>query len=189
MRRIQRARHAGGALRISRRDFLKIGGTGLAGAALLGTAGCGVFEQGGGQQGGGGGGGGTKAVAVNLGDTIRDLDSTTTTDSVSSDVLLNVMSGLYRLDPEQKPVPDIAEGVEISDDQLTYTFTLRDAKWSNGDPVTAEDFRYAWLRALNPDTAGQYAYIISSFIEGRPSSTRAKEVRKTSPSRPRTTRR
>lgn len=169
--RIQSGRRAGGGasgtLRISRRDFLKIGGTGLAGAALLGTAGCGIFEQGGQQEGNGRGGGGTKAVAVNLGDTIRDLDSTTTTDSVSSDILLNVMSGLYRLDPEQQPVPDMAEGVEISDDQLTYTFTLRDGvKWSNGDPVTAEDFRYAWLRALNPDTAGQYAYIISSFIEG-----------------------
>ena len=166
--RIERVRTEGpsGAIRISRRDFLKVGGTGLAGAALLGTAGCGVFQQGGGQQ-GGGGGGASKSVTVNLGDTIRDLDSTTTTDSVSTDVLLNVMSGLYRLDPKQQPVPDMAEGVEISDDNLTYTFTLRDGiKWSNGDPVTSQDFKYAWLRALDPDTAGQYAYIITSFIKG-----------------------
>jgi oligopeptide transport system substrate-binding protein len=155
---------ATGALRLSRRDFLKLGGTGLAGAALLGTASCGIFEQGGGQ---GGNGDGDKAIAINLAETIRDLDSTTTTDSVSLDVLLNVMSGLYRLDPDQQPVPDLAEGVEISDDQLTYTFTLRDGiEWSDGDPVTAEDFRYAWLRALDPDTAGQYAYIIYTFIEG-----------------------
>ncbi|MDP8947870.1 MAG: ABC transporter substrate-binding protein [Actinomycetota bacterium] len=155
-----------GATRITRRDFLKIGGTGLAGATLLGAAGCGVFQQGGGGQ-GGGDGGGSSAVAVNLGDTIRDLDSTTTTDSVSTDILLNVMSGLYRLDPNQEPVPDMAEGVEISDDKLTYTFTLRDGiQWSNGDPVTSQDFKYAWLRALDPDTAGQYAYILTSFIEG-----------------------
>jgi oligopeptide transport system substrate-binding protein len=166
--RIKSARIEGpsGMIRISRRDFLKIGGTGLAGAALLGTAGCGVFQQGGEQQ-GGGGGGGRKSVTVNLGDTIRDLDSTTTTDSVSTDILLNVMSGLYRLDPKQLPVPDMAEGVEISDDDLTYTFTLRDGiQWSNGDPVTSHDFKYAWLRALDPDTAGQYAYIVSSFIQG-----------------------
>jgi oligopeptide transport system substrate-binding protein len=154
-----------GAIPITRRDFLKIGGTGLAGAALLGAAGCGVFEQGGGGQEGGGGGAGS--VTVNLGDSIRDLNSTTTTDSVSTDILLNTMSGLYRLDPDQRPIPDMAEGVEISDDQLTYTFTLRDGiKWSNGDPVTSQDFKYAWLRALDPDTAGQYAYILTTFIKG-----------------------
>ena len=61
----------------------------------------------------------------------------------------------------------MAESVEISEDELTYTFTLRDGiKWSNGDPVTSQDFKFAWLRALDPDTAGQYAYIISTFVEG-----------------------
>src|SRR3712207_6596272 len=113
--RIQRVRMAGqgspGAIRISRRDFLKIGGTGLAGAVLLGTAGCGVFQQG--QQQGGGGGGGN-SIAVNLGDNVRDLDSTTTTDSASSQILDNAMEGLYRLDPENKPVPAQAQSVDIS---------------------------------------------------------------------------
>jgi oligopeptide transport system substrate-binding protein len=151
---------------MSRKDFLKLGGTGLAGAALLGVAGCGsVFEGGG--QGGGGGGGGNKSIAINLGDTIRDLDSTTTTDSVSSDVLLNVMEGLYRLDANTQPQPAQAESVDISEDQLTYTFKLRDGiKWSNGDPVTADDFKYAWLKAINPDTGSQYAYIITTFVKG-----------------------
>ena len=155
-----------GATRITRKDFLKIGGTGLAGAALLGTAGCGSIF--GGEQGGnGGGGGGASTVTVNLADNVRDLNSTTTTDSASTDILENIMAGLYRLDPKQQPVPDLAEGVEISDDKLTYTFTLKDGlKWSNGDPVTAQDFEYAWLRALDPETAGQYAYILSTFIEG-----------------------
>jgi oligopeptide transport system substrate-binding protein len=151
------------AMRITRRDFLKIGGAGLAGAALLGTAGCGVFEQGG-EQGGGGGG---NSISLNLQDTIRDLDSTTTTDTVSYGILLNVMEGLYFLDENEEPQPGQAEGVEISDDKLTYTFTLRDGiTWSNGDPVTSQDFKYAWLRALDPETAGQYAYILSTFIEG-----------------------
>jgi oligopeptide transport system substrate-binding protein len=149
---------------LTRREFLKVGGTGLVGTALLGTAGCGVFQQGG-QQGGTGGASGT--VSVNLEDTIRDLDSTTTTDEVSSNILVNVIEGLYRLDENARPVPAQAEGVEISEDGLTYAFTLRDGiTWSNGDPVTSQDFRYAWLRALDPETAGQYAYIIAQFVEG-----------------------
>ena len=149
---------------MSRKEFLRLGGAGMAGAALLGTAGCGVFEGGGG---GGGGGGSSKNVIFNLGDTIRDLDSATTTDSVSTDILLNVVSGLYRLDVNTRPVPDMAESVDISEDQLTYTFTLRDGiKWSNGDPVTANDFEYAWKRVLNPDTGAQYAFIISTFVKG-----------------------
>ena len=142
---------------MSRKEFLRLGGAGMAGALLLGTAGCGVFEGG---SGGVGGSTNPKIITINLGDTIRDLDSATTTDTVSTDVLLNVMSGLYRLDPDARPVPDLAEGVDISSDQLTYTFTLRDGiKWSNGDPVTASDFEYAWKRVLNPDTGAQYAYI------------------------------
>jgi oligopeptide transport system substrate-binding protein len=154
-----------GATRITRRDFLKIGGTGLAGATLLGTAGCGSIF--GGEQGGTGGGGGSKAIAVNLGDNFRDLDSTTTTDSASTAILDNVMEGLMRLDQNDKPVPAQAKDVQVSDDGLTYTFTLRDGlKWSNGDPVTSQDFKYAWLRAIDPKTAGQYAYIITTFVKG-----------------------
>jgi oligopeptide transport system substrate-binding protein len=155
-----------GTIGITRRDFLKIGGTGLVGATLLGTAGCGSIF--GGEQGGtGGGGGGSKAITIQLGDNVRDLDSTTTTDSASTQILDNVMEGLYRLDPEENPVPAQAESVEISEDGLTYTFTLRNGlKWSNGDPVTSQDYKYAWLRALDPDTAGQYAYILSSFVKG-----------------------
>ena len=149
---------------MSRKEFLRLGGAGVAGAALLGTAGCSVFEGGGG---GGGGGGSTKNVAFNLEDAVRDLDSATTTDSVSTDILLNVISGLYRLDENTRPVPDMAESVDISEDQLTYTFKLRDGiKWSNGDPVTANDFEYAWKRVLNPDTGAQYAYIITTFVKG-----------------------
>jgi oligopeptide transport system substrate-binding protein len=149
---------------MSRKEFLRLGGAGMAGAALLSTAGCGVFEGG---SGGGGGGGSTKNVAFNLEDAVRDLDSATTTDSVSTDILLNVISGLYRLDVNTRPVPDMAESVDISKDQLTYTFKIRDGvKWSNGDPVTANDFEYAWKKVLNPDTGAQYAYIITTFVKG-----------------------
>ena len=96
-----------------------------------------------------------------------DLNSVTTTDSVSFNVLTNLMEGFYRLDQDQKPIPAPAEGVEISSDGLTYTFTLRDGvQWSNGDPVTSQDFKYAWLKVLDPETAATYAYIISTFVKG-----------------------
>jgi oligopeptide transport system substrate-binding protein len=148
----------------SRRDFLKLSGTGLAGAALLGTAGCGSIF---GSQGGGGGGSGSKVLNVNLAAEIDDLNSSTTTDSVSFEVLVNTMEGLYRLDPHDEPIPAMAKGVEVSDDELSYTFTLRDGvMWSNGDPVTAEDFRYAWLKAMSPETASEYSYIIAPYVEG-----------------------
>ncbi len=148
---------------LSRRDFLKISGTGLAGAALLGTAGCGsVFEGGGGQQ-----GAGSSTLTLNLTAEIPELDSALTSDTVSFDVLTNVMEGFYRLDLNNKPVPAAAEGVELSNGDLTYTFTLRDGiQWSNGDPVTSHDFKYAWLKVLNPETAATYAYIISTFVKG-----------------------
>jgi oligopeptide transport system substrate-binding protein len=118
---------------MSRKDFLKLGGAGLAGATLLGTAGCDVFSG----SAGGGGGGSSKSIVINLEQTVKDLDSAQTTDSVSTEILQNVMSGLYRLDPNSRPFPDMAEGVDISEDGLNHTFTLRDGiKWSNGDPVT-----------------------------------------------------
>ena len=151
--------------RLSRRDFLKAGGAGLAGTVLMGAAGCGVFEGGGGQE--QGGGGGSKVFNDYYQGDIVDIVSTTTTDSYSFSVLNNVMEGLYRLDQNAQPEPAQAEGVEIGDDETTYTFTLRDGlRWSNGDPVTSENFRYAWLRAMNPDTAGGYSFILTDYIEG-----------------------
>ncbi|MGM0844723.1 MAG: peptide ABC transporter substrate-binding protein [Bacillota bacterium] len=92
---------------------------------------------------------------------IPSLDSTLGTDSVSFNVMNNVFEGLYRLGEDDEPVLGIAaEEPEVSEDGKTYTFKLRDAQWSNGDPVTAQDFEYAWKKALNPDTASEYAYIM-----------------------------
>jgi oligopeptide transport system substrate-binding protein len=146
---------------------LTIGGAGLAGAGLLGggaLAGCGVFQPEGGQSGASNGGGN---IAVNLQDSIRGLDSAVTTDEVSANVLVNCMEGLQRLDGNDEPVPGQAESVDVSEDGLVYTFTLRDGiRWSDGSPVTSEDFRYAWLRAMDPETASQYAYIIAQFVKG-----------------------
>lgn len=81
------------------------------------------------------------------------------TDSTSGAILDNVFEGLTtRKDGEI--VNAVAEDITISDDQLTYTFKLRDAKWSNGDPVTAQDFEYAWKWALNPENVSEYASIL-----------------------------
>jgi oligopeptide transport system substrate-binding protein len=92
---------------------------------------------------------------------IPTMDSLQATDSVSFNVMNQVFEGLYRLDSENQPTPGVAEDVDISEDGLTYTFTLNpDAKWSNGDPVTANDFVYSWRKAVSEETVSPYAYIM-----------------------------
>ncbi len=95
------------------------------------------------------------------------LDPATMTDAQSSIVAKAIYDGLMRLDPSGKPIPRIAESFSVSDDGKTYTFKLRqDAKWSNGDPVTAHDFEYSWKRALAPETASDYAYMLFYLEKG-----------------------
>ncbi|EEL50443.1 peptide ABC transporter substrate-binding protein [Bacillus cereus] len=91
---------------------------------------------------------------------IPSLNSLKVTDAVSFNVLNNVMEGLFRLSKNDEVIPGIAEKYEVSKDGKTYTFHLRDAKWSNGDPVTAHDFVYAWKQLVNPETGSEYAYIM-----------------------------
>ena len=108
-----------------------------------------------------------KTLKVSLENDIPDLNQTTTTDTISFTILNNIEEGLFRLDEENKPQPAMAESVKLSDDGLTYTFTLRDGiKWSNGEPVTAQDFKYGWLRGLNPETSGSYSFIIADYVVG-----------------------
>ncbi|WP_042349176.1 peptide ABC transporter substrate-binding protein [Bacillus massiliigorillae] len=74
-------------------------------------------------------------------------------------VLEHIFEGLTRKNPEGEIVPGVAEKWDISPDGKTYTFTIKDGmKWSNGDPLTAHDFEYAWKYALSPEAAGTYAY-------------------------------
>lgn len=79
-------------------------------------------------------------------------------DTTSGAVLLQTFEGLTRIDQEGKPVEAAAEKIEVSEDQKVYTFTIRDAQWTNGDPVTANDFEYAWKWALDPNNQSEYAY-------------------------------
>lgn len=99
---------------------------------------------------------------------IPAMDSVKASDTVSFTTMNNVMEGLYRLDPNQEVVPGMADGEPtVSDDGLTYTFKIRDAKWSNGDPVTANDFVYAWKKAMDPATASEYGpYMMEGKIKG-----------------------
>lgn len=104
---------------------------------------------------------------LSLDNDIPDLNQVKTTDAISFAILNNVMEGLFRLDENNEPQPAMAEGYEKSEDGLTYTFKLKDGiKWSNGDPVTANDFKYSWMRAMHPDTAGSYASILTEYIKG-----------------------
>lgn len=140
----------------------KIAFAGLSSIALLAVAACGQGND----ENTSGSDSKNKKKEVTLVSTtdVPQLDPTKTTDSTSIIVTNNVFEGLYRLDGDNKPTPGIAESVEVSDDKKTYTFKLRkDAKWSDGSAVTADDFIYAWKRALNPETAAEYAYILQDL--------------------------
>lgn len=101
-------------------------------------------------------------------DEFSSLDPQIVEDVDGSDVVRDLFEGLMNQDAEGNLVPGVATGYEVSDDKMTYTFTLRDnAKWSNGDPVTAGDFVYAWRRAADPETASPYQWFIELMsIEG-----------------------
>ncbi|WP_394524190.1 ABC transporter substrate-binding protein [Lacrimispora sp. JR3] len=89
---------------------------------------------------------------------VASMDPQIATDGTSFEVIAGITDGLYGVDAGGKPVPALAESVDKSSDGLTLTYHLRDAIWSNGTPVTANDFVFAWRRAVDPDTASEYAY-------------------------------
>jgi len=74
----------------------------------------------------------------------------------------NVFESFYRLGKNSKPTAGLAKTGTVSKDGKTWTFKIRDSKWSNGDPIVAQDFVYSWRRSLNPKTASPYAYLFSS---------------------------
>ena len=107
-----------------------------------------------------------KVLYLNNSNEPTSFDPSIGFDSVSWDPLNNLMEGLVRLDENLEPQPAMAESVNVSEDGLTYTFKLRDAQWTNGDPVTANDFVYGWLHMLNPETASYSAFLATGYIEG-----------------------
>ena len=108
-----------------------------------------------------------EALASDQTFTYRDLDESpsidpgTAEDSAGGDILRDLFEGLYNQAPDGSLEPGVALSHTVSDDGMTYTFTLRDnAKWSNGDTVTAGDFEYAWKRAASPELASPYSWFI-----------------------------
>ncbi len=95
---------------------------------------------------------------------VESLDPQQATDGTSFEVIADYTDGLMQMDADGQAVNAIAESVDVSDDGLTYTFHLRaDANWSNGDPVTANDFVFAWQRAVDPEIASEYSYMLSDI--------------------------
>ncbi|WP_215113450.1 peptide ABC transporter substrate-binding protein [Exiguobacterium sp. s63] len=118
----------------------------------------------GGDSDGGGSSNGEKVLRLTDTSDITTADPALATDAVAFNLIANTMEGLYRLDKDGNAVPALAEGEpEVNEDETVYTFTLRDAEWSNGEPVTANDFVYAWQRAVDPATGSQYAYIMNTI--------------------------
>lgn len=92
---------------------------------------------------------------------LASMDQHIATDGLSFEVIAATIEGLYTLDADGNAIPAIAKSYDVSEDGLVYTFHLReDAKWSNGEPVTANDFVYAWRRLVDPNTASEYAFIM-----------------------------
>ncbi|MBE5912195.1 peptide ABC transporter substrate-binding protein [Pseudobutyrivibrio sp.] len=95
---------------------------------------------------------------------VESLDPQQATDGTSFEVIADYTDGLMQMDSEGNPVNAIAESYEVSEDGCTYTFKLRqDAKWSNGTAVTAADFVFAWQRAVDPEVASEYSYMLSDI--------------------------
>jgi oligopeptide transport system substrate-binding protein len=131
----------------------------LLAAAALAAGGCG---GGGGASSSGGSTGATaseQTITIGWGAEPPSLDPGLATDVTSSNILLNIMDPLVLLGDDLEPVPGLAESWDVSKDGTTVTFHLRsDGKWTNGDPVTAEDFEWSWKRTISPELAADYAY-------------------------------
>lgn len=137
----------------------------LAAAMLAGCGGGGSSSGAAATEGGTSGGsasGDASTVTVAIDADLNTMDYEIATDGNSFIMQSLVMSGLTELAADGSPLPELAESWDVSDDGLVYTFHLADAKWSNGDPVTASDFVYAWQRLDNPDTASEYAFILDT---------------------------
>lgn len=108
---------------------------------------------------------GSKDLRTTINSDIPTLDISKATDSTSFLVLGNILEGLTTLDKDGNVVPAIAESWTQSEDGKTWTFNIRkDAKWSNGESITAKDFEYSFKRTLNPDTASQYGYLFNDIV-------------------------
>lgn len=103
-----------------------------------------------------------KYIGVMLSTNVMSLDCNLATDGDSFEVIADCIDGLTQMSADGAAIPALAEKWDVSDDGLTWTFHLRDAKWSNGDPVTANDFVFAWKTAVT--TNEEYGYMFDSSV-------------------------
>lgn len=107
---------------------------------------------------------GLKTQTLHIGNSSEpeSLDPGLIQGNIERDIVMTLFEGLCNYDPKTlEPIPGVAERWEVSADKLTYTFYLRkNAKWNNGDPVTAHDFAAAWQRAISPELASVYSFIL-----------------------------
>lgn len=109
---------------------------------------------------------GPKQLAVCVGPEPDTIDPALNSSVDGATLVIHAFEGLMTLDSTGTPVLGQAKEYKVSDDNLTYTFTLRDnLQWSDGTPITAEDFIYSWNRAIDPKTAADYEYMFDA-IEG-----------------------
>lgn len=104
-----------------------------------------------------------QTISIVVDQEMSTLDSALATDTYSITALNNVMEGLYRLSSDNElELAGASEQPKISEDGLTYTIKLnKEAKWSNGDAVTAKDYVYSWRKAVDAKTASEYAYLFA----------------------------
>ncbi|WP_020003760.1 peptide ABC transporter substrate-binding protein [Brachyspira innocens] len=101
------------------------------------------------------------SISINLGPEPKTIDPTLNSLNMASCYIHHAFEGLTKIDSNNNVKAGMAESWNISDDGLTYTFNIRrNAKWSDGKPVTAKDFEYSWKRAVDPNTAAEYSYMM-----------------------------
>jgi oligopeptide transport system substrate-binding protein len=138
-------------------------------AALFVLSGCGSSGSSEKKVDGGGDAASTEQVFnLTVAQEMPSADLSVATDTISFAALNNVYEGLYRLNDKDEVEPaGAAELAEVSDDGLVYKLKLNeDAKWSNGDPVTAKDYVYGWQRTTDPKTASEYSYLYACVKNG-----------------------
>jgi len=108
------------------------------------------------------GGNADRYLNVMLGTNVMSLDTNLATDGDSFEVIAGCIDGLTQMDADGAAIPALAESYDLSEDGKTYTFHLRDAKWSNGTPVTANDFVFGWR--LGVETNEEYGYMFGNSV-------------------------
>lgn len=146
-----------------RSDWQRVAALVVCVAAVVSVAGCGARETRAGKASVEG------VLLVGNGAEPQELDPHLVSGVPEHRLLSALFEGLVDLDPATlEPIPGAAERWTVSPDGLVYTFYLRkDARWSNGQPVTAQDFLYAWERILTPTLASEYASMLHCVVNAR----------------------